>query len=226
MKKIIGVFVFLFLLIAPVWAADPTIAQLDLCKSTKARAFLPTLQANVRLKSDATTLQPKISQIDTNRFCDCIFSEYKKTFGVEETAEMMSFPLVQGSTEELLKIEGQKNAIYFMCFGRQIGQPALKPPTPLEVHKTLTTPNANTQRNDLVRATKLTLAKLKSEVLLYQLNQQKWPSQLSDLPGLNAKDFTDAWGHPITIEPQGTEFKLISAGPDGQKGTGDDLTLP
>jgi hypothetical protein len=37
---------------------------------------------------------------------------------------------------------------------------------------------------------------------------------------------TDAWGHPIDYEVTGSAYRLVSSGPDGVRGTPDDIMLP
>ena len=37
---------------------------------------------------------------------------------------------------------------------------------------------------------------------------------------------TDAWGHPIDYEVTGSAYRLVSRGPDGIRGTTDDIVLP
>jgi hypothetical protein len=37
---------------------------------------------------------------------------------------------------------------------------------------------------------------------------------------------TDAWGHPIDYEVTGPAYRLVSRGPDGVRGTADDIVLP
>lgn len=61
--------------------------------------------------------------------------------------------------------------------------------------------------------------------------QAMCPDKLADLAEYaNGRDTRDAWGHPIkmlcgTALPPGSHpIALVSAGPDGQEGTGDDLT--
>jgi general secretion pathway protein G len=33
----------------------------------------------------------------------------------------------------------------------------------------------------------------------------------------------DPWGHPYIYHRSGSDFKILSAGPDGQEGTADDI---
>jgi len=51
-------------------------------------------------------------------------------------------------------------------------------------------------------------------------------ADLGTLPGLSHAQLTDPWGHAYRITVKGpNSFELISDGPDGVAGTGDDLTF-
>ncbi|HPK37770.1 MAG TPA: type II secretion system protein GspG, partial [Kiritimatiellia bacterium] len=46
-----------------------------------------------------------------------------------------------------------------------------------------------------------------------------------DAPGLLKEGaLNDSWGTPFTYTKTGKKFKIVSAGPDGEVGTDDDLT--
>lgn len=77
------------------------------------------------------------------------------------------------------------------------------------------------------------LSTLNMAIGLYQNNTGSLPQQLSDLvknPGVSGwkgpylKDVPkDPWGHPYIYHPSGSSYKVLSAGPDGQEGTADDV---
>ncbi len=59
---------------------------------------------------------------------------------------------------------------------------------------------------------------------------QACPGSLTELTEyLNSDDTTDAWGNELVMRcgqnaPEGTNFGVLSPGPDGQEGTDDDIT--
>ena len=52
------------------------------------------------------------------------------------------------------------------------------------------------------------------------------PSSLEETlpPGDHVVD--DPWGNPYVLERQGATFRVVSFGPDGLRGTGDDFAYP
>jgi len=72
---------------------------------------------------------------------------------------------------------------------------------------------------------------------VYQMDMGRYPSSLDDLvtsPGSANWDgpylkggkgaLVDAWTTPFTYKAAGSDYKVISAGPDAQMGSGDDIT--
>lgn len=139
MKRVILTVLFLALAIPA--SADPKTAGVRKgCKKSKAAFYLAGVQAGIRFKPNAAELKSKVSQVNTDKFCDCVFDGFEKTFGVEATANRLQYDQPMGTSEELLKKNQQEQQIYFMCFGKQIGQPNLKAPTPEETMQALAGP--------------------------------------------------------------------------------------
>jgi general secretion pathway protein G len=86
-------------------------------------------------------------------------------------------------------------------------------------------------------ATRASIAAISQAVEVYQMDVGRYPSSLNDLltnPGVSTWDgpylkggkgaLVDAWTTPISYKANGADFKVVSAGPDAQMGSGDDLT--
>ena len=83
-----------------------------------------------------------------------------------------------------------------------------------------------------VAATRTSIAAIKTAVEMYEVRMGRFPDSIDDLtvgtdsqPALLDKGkINDAWGNPIEFKKTGKyEFKITSAGADGQMGTDDDL---
>lgn len=79
------------------------------------------------------------------------------------------------------------------------------------------------------RAAKGDIANYTTAIDLYALDHNdKLPSSLDDLVGGKRKYVrelnTDPWGNRYVYQVQGNDYKIYSAGPDGQGGTADDVT--
>ncbi len=95
-----------------------------------------------------------------------------------------------------------------------------------------------TQKQARVKQAKITLGILSSALRQYQMEVNGLPSSLEALhvqpadisnpndwvQKLNKPVPLDPWEHQYEYKPNGTEFDLRSAGPDGQSGTEDDIT--
>jgi general secretion pathway protein G len=88
-----------------------------------------------------------------------------------------------------------------------------------------------------INATRASISAISSAIEVYQMDTGRYPSSLDDLvsnPGAanwdgpyikGGKDaLVDAWGVAFTYKADGANFKVISAGPDGNMGSGDDIT--
>ena len=89
-----------------------------------------------------------------------------------------------------------------------------------------------------INATRASIAAVGSAVEVYQLDTGRYPSSLDNLltssgepnwdgPYLRGDKaaLADSWGTPFTYKASsGNDYKVISAGPDGQTGSGDDIT--
>lgn len=65
---------------------------------------------------------------------------------------------------------------------------------------------------------------------MYHLDHDKYPASIGELISggyITSKAFQDAWGrdYAYTLSPDGQSYHLVSPGPDGITGTGDDLVL-
>jgi general secretion pathway protein G len=81
-----------------------------------------------------------------------------------------------------------------------------------------------------VQTTILTMNKVDERVQIYMLRKKKPPSTSDGLEAVYGKEGvpTDAWGNEIKyVQPggNGRKFDLISFGPDGVEGGGDDIVL-
>ncbi len=99
--------------------------------------------------------------------------------------------------------------------------------------------SAENAKKDLAR---VAMVKLSDDIRLYKLNNSKVPSSEEGLNALlekpaSAKSWrgpytesdrlNDPWGQVFTYEAiDGTRFKLVSAGPDTEVGTDDDIEYP
>lgn len=84
-----------------------------------------------------------------------------------------------------------------------------------------------------IAATRTSIAAIKTAVETYEIRMGKYPNSIDDLtvgsdsaPALLEKgSVNDSWGNPFEFRKTGTyDFKIISAGPDGQIGSDDDIT--
>lgn len=88
--------------------------------------------------------------------------------------------------------------------------------------------NLASRERAMIELTKVNLAGLEKMVLAFLSQEGRLPSSLEELrqARLLLGAAFDAWGREIRLETSGqTAFRLISAGPDGQFGTSDDLIL-
>lgn len=88
-----------------------------------------------------------------------------------------------------------------------------------------------------INATRASIAAIATQIQTYQLDTGRYPSSLDDLitdsgaPNWDGpyvrggKDaLVDAWGVPFSYKLAGSDYKITSAGPDTQAGSGDDIT--
>jgi len=82
------------------------------------------------------------------------------------------------------------------------------------------------------RQTTSALAKLTTGVAAYRQRNGGSPPPATDIKGItdilhpqymNDLVLDDAWGHPIEVEVSGNTIRFRSLGPDGKKGTDDDI---
>ncbi len=83
------------------------------------------------------------------------------------------------------------------------------------------------------QATRTSIGALEQSVQVFAMRHNgKLPDSLEELtvgtddaPGLLREGaLADSWGTPFQYTKQGKKFKIVSAGPDGEYGTEDDLT--
>lgn len=83
------------------------------------------------------------------------------------------------------------------------------------------------------QATRTSITAIEQAVQIFAMRHNgKLPDQLEELtqgtddaPGLLKEGaINDSWGSPFTYTKTGKKFKIVSAGPDGETGTEDDIT--
>ncbi|HOE61048.1 MAG TPA: type II secretion system protein GspG [Kiritimatiellia bacterium] len=83
------------------------------------------------------------------------------------------------------------------------------------------------------QATRTSITAIEQAVQIFAMRHNgKLPDSLDELtvgtddaPGLLKEGaLNDSWGTPFTYTKTGKKFKIVSAGPDGEVGTDDDLT--
>ena len=84
-----------------------------------------------------------------------------------------------------------------------------------------------------IAATRTSINAIKTAVETYEIRMGRYPNSIDDLtsgtdsmPALLEKGaINDSWGNPFDFKKTSKyEFKIVSAGPDGQMGTEDDIT--
>ncbi len=89
-----------------------------------------------------------------------------------------------------------------------------------------------------IRATRASISAISTQVDVFQLDTGRLPNSLDELinqpsgvanwngPYIRggSSALVDAWGTPFTFRREGNTYRIVSAGPDGQMGTGDDIT--
>jgi len=88
-----------------------------------------------------------------------------------------------------------------------------------------------------VNATRASIAAIATAVDVYQMDTGRYPSSLADLvtdsgapnwegPYVRGGNdaLIDAWGVAFSYKASGADYKIISAGPDVQMGSADDIT--
>jgi general secretion pathway protein G len=92
--------------------------------------------------------------------------------------------------------------------------------------------------NARIRATRASISAISTQADVFQLDVGRLPNALDELvnqpsgaAGWNGPyirggmaALNDAWGTPINYRKEGNSYKLMSAGPDTQMGTDDDIT--
>lgn len=87
----------------------------------------------------------------------------------------------------------------------------------------------------MIRATRASIAAVSTAIDLYEVDTGRRPSSIQDLlrdpgapnwngPYIRGGTPLDAWGNPIELRISGGSHIVISAGPDLQMGTSDDIT--
>lgn len=87
----------------------------------------------------------------------------------------------------------------------------------------------------MIRATRASIAAVATAVDLYEVDTGRRPSSIQDLlrdsgapnwngPYIRGGTPLDAWGSPIELRISGGSYVVVSAGPDMQMGTSDDIT--
>jgi hypothetical protein len=197
------------------------------CKFNRARAHLPVLSGALRFKPHSRELLAELEIIDTDAFCDCTFDALEAAFGTEQVRKMGEHPSNRKTSPEQQTLESLKtDAIYFACFGRQISQPQLTPPTVQEINRAVrSAPQPSSP--PLSPRTIAIFEKIQSAIKIYEMDEKRRPGRPSDLVSarlLTPDEIHDEWGKPVFLKsmPDGST-RIISPGPDGTFGTRDDL---
>ena len=86
--------------------------------------------------------------------------------------------------------------------------------------------------------TKLAMGVIQQSLQMYRIHNNKYPPNLQALlvnpgdskswrgPYIETNKLKDPWGSDFQFESDGNKFKIVSPGPDGQFGTGDDIVYP
>lgn len=83
-----------------------------------------------------------------------------------------------------------------------------------------------------INATRASIAAICTAIDLFEVEKGKYPASITDLtvssgdtPAyLRGGEPTDAWGNPFQFSRSGGAYTVTSSGPDGQFGSGDDIT--
>ncbi len=82
-----------------------------------------------------------------------------------------------------------------------------------------------TPRLDKTGLVKARLEELKVAVETFAMESGALPKELTEL-GSHPAMYVDTWDNPFVLKPTGARaFQLISTGPDGEAGTGDDVVV-
>lgn len=199
------------------------------CKKTKASSHIALLKSGIQFKPEYSMLQDKLSSVNTDKLCDCLFDAFEKSFGIEKVKEMAQYDYADKiSPQTLIAEDHQKTTILFSCFGQQMGMKNLTPPSTPEVVQTIT--RTPTDEKAAKIKTAKTMKALMNAVNRYSSTHRQYPqsvSQLSDSAGaaLSSADIKDAWGRDIIIKNNANaHITLVSYGPDGIANTSDDLS--
>ncbi len=87
----------------------------------------------------------------------------------------------------------------------------------------------------MIRATRASIAAVSTAIDLYEVDTGRRPSSIQDLlrdpgapnwngPYIRGGVPLDAWGTPLEYRVSGGSFVVVSAGPDMQMGTSDDIS--
>lgn len=197
------------------------------CKFNRARAHLPVLSGALRFKPDSRELLSRLETIDTDAFCDCTFDALEAPFGAEHVRNMGEHPANWKTSPEQQRLESLKtDEIYFTCFGRQISQPQLTPPTVQDIGRAVRSAPQPGSPPPSPRTIAI-FAKIQSAIEIYTMDNKRRPGRPSDLVSarlLSSNEINDEWGKPVFLKsmPDGST-RIISPGPDGKFGTHDDI---
>ncbi|MFV1958461.1 MAG: hypothetical protein ACC662_03505 [Planctomycetota bacterium] len=156
-------------------------------------------------------------------------SDFQTTVKEVVTKDLFLRPLIdsrrygisyEGAYEKWKKRAEYVNLRYVALRGRDFA---------LKARKLETTRSAIQEQRDVLDAfakTARTLATLRSQIDIWKKDHDgQAPAQLADLPQAGAgKAPEDAWGKAIRYVAEGPEGRLLSAGPDGNFLTSDDVT--
>ena len=227
MKPVISLFILIAIFIAPLSAQAQDVR--GNCKQTKARSHMALLKSGIQFKPEYSMLENKLTSVNTDKLCDCIFDDFEKSFGVEKVKEMAQYNYADKiSPEILISQDKHKEAVRFSCFGKQIGMKNLTSPSAPDVLQAIARPPTDEQAAKIKTAK--TMKSLMGAINRYNLTYKQYPNsltQISDPAGslLSPADVKDAWGHDILIKNHSNVYITLSSnGPDGIANTSDDLS--
>ncbi len=131
--------VFLIILAAGL-ESRPAQAQdrIAYCKKIKARSHIPILESGIKFKSHYPALKEKLDRLNTDQFCECAIHGFENVFGADKLKEMDQYDYADKiPSEQLIAEDYQRSVIIFSCFGDQIGDKNMTPPSEKEVRDTI-----------------------------------------------------------------------------------------
>lgn len=199
------------------------------CMSPRGGSFIVELENGLKWKSDAALLKAQLATLDRKSYCDCLFLEFEKAFGVEQYVALRNPETDHPDPVRFIDNKNTSESILYSCFGRQIGRPDLDRPNASDLAHAVSRAPRESGPSREVKQTQMKMSRLRIKIDVYKgMNAGKMPESLRVLtnpPYYYAKlqDLNDPWNNDLVVETVGDEFRVISGGPDGIVGTTDDV---